>query len=61
MPTNTKDYMKDYMKQYNERNGYLVECPVCGVEVKKCNMYAHKKSKTHQRIQRKIEEMHQAN
>ena len=49
------------MKEYNEKNGFLVECPVCGVEVKKCNMYAHNKTKTHSRIKQRLEVLHNPN
>ena len=58
MPTNTKIYMKEYMKLYNEKNGYVVECPICGVEIKKYNMYSHKRTKTHKLIERKLKELH---
>jgi len=61
MPTNNKEYMKEYMKEYNQRNRYIIECNICGIELKKYNIYAHNKSKTHQRIQCKINDMHQPN
>lgn len=59
MVTNTKDYMNEYMKKYNVKNGYMVECSVCGLHIKKCNMYAHNRSKTHLRIQGIINRIHQ--
>ena len=61
MVTNSKDYQKKYMKEYNEKNGYQVECQICGIQLKKCNMYAHKKTKTHIRIEQKLNELHDAN
>ena len=60
MPSNSKDYMKDYMKKYNEKNSFAVECPTCGIQLKKCNMYAHKKTKTHLLILNRVELLHQA-
>jgi hypothetical protein len=59
MPTNSKEYMKEYMKKYNDKNSFDVECPVCGIHLKKCNMYAHKKSKTHILIKTRVEALNQ--
>jgi hypothetical protein len=61
MPPNNKDYMKNYMKQYTINHSYDVECDLCNVHLKKYNMYAHKKTKKHQQIERKVNERLLAN
>jgi uncharacterized Zn finger protein len=57
MVTNTKEYMKEYMRKYNERNSYMVQCDLCGIECKKCNLHAHKRSKTHKLISSRINQL----
>ena len=59
MPSNDKEYMKEYMKRYNERNSFNVICPICDLEVKKYNLYAHKKSKIHKLVEKKLKEIDQ--
>ena len=48
------------MKEYNDKNGFIVECSTCGIQLKKCGMYAHNKTKTHLRIKEIVENMHNA-
>lgn len=50
MVANSREYMREYMKGYVERNSQYVQCEICAKEIKKYNIYLHKKTKTCQRI-----------